>query len=138
MKTWITILLVGAAVDGCGTVTGDPVGDPAVALTLSPSRPVPGDSATLTLRNRTTEDIGYNLCTSGLQRRDGTAWIPVPEDRVCTLELRSLRPGDEDSFTLAVPDTISGEAYRYVTNIEHLVAGRSDSASTEEFRPQQR
>lgn len=72
----------------------------------------------LTLENHSSEQVGYNLCSSTLERlRDGE-WIAVPSDEVCTMELRLLGPtrsvAYEKNFS---PDLPSGD-YRYVTSVE--------------------
>src|SRR5690606_32748356 len=65
-----------------------------ITLSITPDRLAPGGTATLTLRNGSEETVGYNLCASSLFRQAGAdAWEPVPEDRFCTMELRTLPPG---------------------------------------------
>lgn len=72
----------------------------------------------LTLDNGSRETIGYNLCNSQLQRRSGSDWTLVPTDDICTMELRSLRPGADATFEKRLPARLASGEYRYVTRVE--------------------
>jgi hypothetical protein len=87
----------------------------------------------ITLRNGSSEAAGYNLCSSTLQQRSGTEWTPVPSDRVCTMELRTLEPGAEDTFTLNLPTDLASGDYRFSTGIERLSSGDRVDLATEPF-----
>ena len=72
----------------------------------------------LTLTNESSGPIGYNLCTSALQRRIGDTWTGVETGDICTMEIRTLQKGDIATFDKTLPnDTASGE-YRYAVNVE--------------------
>lgn len=93
-----------------------------------------GDSVELVLENRSSEPVGYNLCVSDLERsRDGD-WVPVPEDRVCTLELRTLPPGEEDRFGLTLLQGLDPGEYRFSTRVERLETGERALLVGEVFR----
>ena len=61
------------------------------------------DSITLVLSNESSEEIGFNLCPSTLERSTGGTWEPVLSELVCTMELRLLDSGREARYTLDVP-----------------------------------
>lgn len=72
----------------------------------------------LTLSNGSGEPVGYNLCTSALQRRTAGKWTGVETGDICTMEIRTLQNGGTATFTKTLPrDTVSGE-YRYTTNVD--------------------
>lgn len=86
---------------------------------------------TLRLANGTSEQIGYNLCTSQLQREVSGRWEPVESDRICTMELRLLQPGGEDAFAIELEGVAAGR-YRFVTSVER--AGAMPELASEPFR----
>ncbi|HWV56512.1 MAG TPA: hypothetical protein VNZ57_03490 [Longimicrobiales bacterium] len=104
-----------------------------VSLSHSPESPSPGDSVTLVLRNGSDGTVGYNLCTSSLFRQSGSDWVPVPEDRICTMELRSLAPGEQATYTLRLPPGLEPGTYRYQTPIDGPESGESGQASAPPF-----
>ena len=81
------------------------------------------------LRNDSQRALGYNLCTSSLERRIGQAWQQVPSQRICTMELRSLTPGEEARYSIALTGLPPGE-YRATTRVEGLPA----AVTTEPFQ----
>lgn len=87
----------------------------------------------LTLDNGSTEPIGYNLCTSQLQRQNGNDWTNVPTDEVCTMELRTLNPGADATFEKRLPAGLPAGVYRYVTSIENPVDAKMIPVATEPF-----
>jgi hypothetical protein len=119
---------------GCGPTVQTDMTNSDVVLLVAPVPATAGDSVTLTLENGLAQPIGYNLCTSGLERQDGEDWQPVPSDRVCTMELRLLEPGERASFTLQLQPELTGGVYRFRTNVERMEAGESDVAQTGPFR----
>lgn len=82
----------------------------------------------LALRNGSSQPIGYNLCASGLQQRSEDGWRAVPSTRVCTMELRTLAPGEAARLRLPLEDLRSGE-YRAVTRVD----GAPGEVSSEPF-----
>jgi hypothetical protein len=83
----------------------------------------------LRLVNQSTGQLGYNLCTSSLERRSGQAWQPVATQRICTMELRTLKPGEEARYPLELDGLPPGE-YRASTRVEGLPA----AVTTEPFQ----
>ena len=77
-----------------------------------------GQRVLLTLRNGSATPIGYNLCSSALQRASGAAWQAIETDEVCTMELRTLDPGGTATFEKTLPPDLPAGEYRYMTNID--------------------
>ena len=77
----------------------------------------------LTLRNESPATVGYNLCSSTLERRAGGSWQTVPEEIVCTRELRTLPPSGSATFDRHVPRTLAPGEYRFVTQVESPLGG---------------
>jgi hypothetical protein len=128
MIRWIPLLVLLAACASPGETTSDPW----LALTVAPAAPVPGEAVTLTLSNQTAWPVGYNLCTSWLERDSAGTWEPVPEDRVCTMELRMLDPGGESQDQVQLPATLSAGSYRYTARVEDR--GSMEDVSSEPFQ----
>lgn len=82
----------------------------------------------LALHNGSAKPIGYNLCASGLQRRSGDGWQAVSSTRACTMELRTLAPGQAARFSAPVEALRPGE-YRAVTRVD----GGPGEVSSEPF-----
>jgi hypothetical protein len=131
MRLIIALLFATIAI-GCST-PAPPGSVPGVDLQISPSSPAPGEEVTLTLTNSTAGAIGYNLCASALTREVGVEWQPVPSDRVCTMELRTLEPAQLDSFSFDLMSDLPGGVYRFQTNIEDLEAGTRQEVATPIF-----
>lgn len=130
------ILLTAAAVLLCACSSSMRTGDPAsdVRLSVAPELAAPGDSVTLTLDNRSSEQVGYNLCASGLQRQMADAWETMPSDVACTMELRSLAAGQQTTYRTGLPATLESGRYRYVTSIEALDSGGRYAITSQSFR----
>ncbi|HSJ24724.1 MAG TPA: hypothetical protein VK929_08665 [Longimicrobiales bacterium] len=118
-----------AAVAGmvaCAPYPADGAGDGAFAeLTVTPDRLRAGDSLELTLTNRSEQQLGYNLCTSAIERRTAAGeWEvhPVPLAEVCTMELRVLDPGASDTFRHNLPALQPG-TYRFRAGVEWPLGG---------------
>lgn len=112
--------------------TPDGAGD--VRLNVEPESLSAGDSITLELSNGSAEAVGYNLCTSGLERLSGGEWQAVPSDRVCTMELRTLPGGERVRYELDLPSDLPAGEYRYRTRVERLDAGEGRMLRSGTFR----
>jgi hypothetical protein len=104
-----------------------------VRLSVEPARVAPGDSVTLVLTNGSDAGIGYNLCSSALQRRSGTEWRELPSMRVCTMELRSLEGGEETRYGMSLPVDLEAGDYRFSARIERSETGESIIVSSAPF-----
>jgi hypothetical protein len=77
------------------------------------------DTVRLTLDNGASQPIGYNLCSSDLQRRSGSDWVRVDTGEMCTMQLLTLNPGHDATFEKKLPAGLSAGDYRYVTSVEN-------------------
>ena len=107
-----------------------PVPTGSVSLSAAPARAAAGSAMTLTLRNGSSETLGYNLCTSGLQTGAGAA---VPSDRICTMELRTLQPAASASYSWELPADLAPGRYRFTTGIEWMDSNRRGSVHSNNF-----
>ncbi len=122
---WLMVPVL-ALVGACASEPSPPSLNP-VELLVAPEIPMVGQEATLTLLNGSRDAISYNLCTSTLMRHNGAGWEPVRSDRVCTMELRILAPGEEDQFTVSIPEDLPPGSYRFETMISDADGGDSES-----------
>ncbi|HET7817509.1 MAG TPA: hypothetical protein VFK58_08030 [Sphingomicrobium sp.] len=86
-----------------------------ISLTAAPARARAGETMTLTLRNGSRQQIGYNLCTSRLETAGGRS---VPSDRVCTMELRLLGAAQVANYRYDLPARLAAGGYRFATGID--------------------
>ncbi len=95
-----------------------------------------GEDVTLTLTNRSDEMIGYNLCVSTLEYRDGESWVQAAEQptEICTMELRTLSPDGSDSFRHTMPAGLPPGEYRMWTNVEWPLGAGQETLITRSFR----
>lgn len=107
-----------------------PVPTGSVSLSAAPARAAAGSAMTLTLRNGSSQTIGYNLCTSGLLTSAGT---PVPSDRVCTMELRTLKPAASATYAWELPTDLAAGRYRFTTGIDGMSSNRRGSIQSNIF-----
>jgi hypothetical protein len=124
------IVVLAACTTSAGS--GDSASD--VTLAVEPGAASAGDSVTLVLANESASVIGYNLCTSSLERQSNGTWQPVPSDRVCTMELRSLETGAQARYPLSLPDGLEAGEYRYRTTVELMATGDRREVESEVFR----
>jgi hypothetical protein len=88
----------------------------------------------LTLHNGGAQAVGYNLCASGLEVRTVSAWQPVRTGEVCTMELRSLPPGQDATFEKRLPLNLPDGEYRYVTRVEIPIGSEQVSITSRPFQ----
>lgn len=105
-----------------------------VTLSVEPSTVSAGETVTLVLRNGSASAVGYNLCTSGLERNENGAWRTVPSDRVCTMELRTLAAGEDARYPLEMPGGLEAGEYRFLTNLDMMGAAEGGSVRSGAFR----
>jgi len=103
--------IISVAVLSCATPTENEL--PAVELLTDRTTYVVGDSAVLTVTNRSANSIVYLLCTLGIERKAGTIWEPVYRGAVGCIEgdSRELARFESEEWRLQVP-TSAGE-YRF-------------------------
>src|SRR5688572_24596127 len=116
---WIVLSLVLLA--ACAPVASTPpppaAGSRSDVVLLSAER-LDAARYRLILQNGYNGQVGYNLCASGLQRWSDSGWQPVETGEMCTMELRSLPPGQDATFEKRLPDGLAAGRYRYVTSVE--------------------
>lgn len=122
------------AMSACAPSTQPGASPDGVRLEVEPEVVTPGDSIELILTNESSGPVGYNLCTSGLERRRDEGWQAVRSDRVCTMELRTLPVGSEDRYSLGLPEELAPGDYRFRTSLEDLDTGERSSIASDSFR----
>lgn len=105
-----------------------------VSLRVEPATVSAGDPVALVLFNGSSDAIGYNLCVSEMELLSEEGWRTVPSDRVCTMELRTLPPGEEARFETSLPSGLGSGEYRYGTRVENLATGDRDRVRSDAFR----
>ena len=105
-----------------------------VTLNVEPASAPAGAEVSLILRNGSASEVGYNLCASGMERREASGWAPVQSDRVCTMELRTRPPGEEARYQLQLPATLATGEYRFLTNVDGMGAGESGAVRSGSFQ----
>jgi hypothetical protein len=123
-----------ALLGGCNPAIRPGTQPSGVSLGVTPDRVVAGDSVTLLLSNGTPSGIGYNLCTSALERRSGSGWQALASDRICTMELRTLASGEQVRYPMDLPTGLAPGEYRFHTTIELLDGGGRSEVRSESFR----
>lgn len=123
-----------ALVLACSPSPRSDVSDGDVRLSVEPVEVSAGDSIKLVLDNQSSDRIGYNLCTSALERSRDSDWEAVPSDRVCTMELRTLPPGEQARYPLSLPSGLAAGEYRYTTKVERLETGDRSDLRSDTFR----
>jgi hypothetical protein len=96
--------------------------DTDVNLGIEAARFQPGAEVTLVLENHSEEDVGHNLCFHALERRSNDDWAAAEEqeDRVCTLVLHILPPGDTARYDTTLPDPLPAGEYRYRVTVHFM------------------
>jgi hypothetical protein len=120
----------------CTTVPVDPpppASSTIAGVRFSAERVSPG-IIRLALDNGAPHQIGYNLCSSTLQRRSTSTWEPVGTGEICTMELRTLNPGADATFEKTLPSNLPGGQYRYITNVESPLGSQQSGVATDSFR----
>lgn len=105
-----------------------------VKLEVEPGEVAGGDSITLRLDNSSAAPIGFNLCSSEMERRVADEWQQLPSDRICTRELRIIAAGEEARYRLQIPAGLAPGEYRFHTSVEMQDRGASESVRSEPFR----
>ena len=122
------LVLLGVAVAACGPSMqgGGSVNN--VSLEAAPT--AARDSIVLTLTNGSGQQVGYNLCPTAVEQRVDTGWQTVPNDRVCTMELRTLEPGANATYTTTLPAGTTAGDYRFAAGVEIPLGGERRTVSS--------
>lgn len=73
----------------------------------------PGAEVALTLVHHAGEQVGFNLCSHALERRNGDDWTMLEFFRICTAHLNLLSPGETAEYEAALPSGLSSGEYRF-------------------------
>jgi hypothetical protein len=128
------IVLVITLLAGCGSMRGDGSSD--VTLRAEPTTAAPGGNSELILNNGSNIQIGYNLCTSGLERMVTGSWQQVPSNRICTMQLGILEPSQSTRYTIQLPTDLGAGDYRWVATLHRMTAGEGFTVTSNTFRLQ--
>lgn len=130
----LSIVALCGLVAACATDAASD-NDAFATLMVEPDRVSAGGQITLTLTNRSDRQLGYNLCPVAIERRDGDEWELRPEQpaEACTMELRILQPGSEDTFQHTVPTTIPAGTYRFRAQVEWPLGDEQVNIASETF-----
>ena len=77
----------------------------------------------LRLTNGSDMPIGYNLCTTVIEREEET-WMALPSDVACTMELRTLAPGASATFERELTASVYPGEYRFRAAVESPLGTR--------------
>lgn len=123
----IALLLTACSASGAGS-----------ALTTEKGRYGPGDVVEITLRNKSAERLGSNLCFVQLEVKDGLRWHHVPHlapNEACTSELRIVPPGASMKGQINLPRDLKSGSYRLRLEVEMGANRRTLTSGT--FRVQE-
>lgn len=97
-----------------------------------------GATVTLRISSQSRDTLGFNQCSSRtVEKQVGGGWTAHPEpDRMCTMELRMLMPGETQTATTDLPRDLTPGTYRIVMTFSSQGSGASTSvrAVTQTFR----
>jgi hypothetical protein len=129
---FLALALVSCAPVGTSPQSGS--GDARAELVTLSTERLATDRVRLILRNGYNGPVGYNLCSSGLEKRAGSTWEPVRTDEFCTMEIRTLPGGQDATFEKRLPASLSAGEYRYVTSVEIPFPGQMTRIASPAFR----
>ena len=111
-----------------------------VMLTLDKTAYAPGATAIMTIMSQRSDTLGYNPCSNrSVERETPTGWVVHPEpNRMCTMELRLLKPGETQTAQTDVPADVTAGTYRIVLRLRpepsDSIAGSEVTAASAPFR----
>lgn len=127
------ILLAAILLWACGPSVQNGGAGSDISLDISSAEVRAGATVELVLANETSGSIGYNLCTSALERRTAGGWEGVPTDRVCTMELRTLTAGESTRYPYELPMALDEGEYRFLATVELMDEGGRQSVWSDPF-----
>lgn len=142
MSRILSILVFLAAV-GCQHSTGPADLDPNLnaaggdqVLSTDRQSYSAGTTVSLRLKNSYRHALGYNLCQAVLERESGASWraAEFENDRVCTMELRLLQPGDSVVTSRRLDGRLAEGNYRFRTTVENMSTGSREPVTSNTFR----
>ena len=103
-----------------------------IHLVVNPSVLTTSDTLDVSLINRSSASVGYDLCFTSVEQSAGDQWVrsSAGADRSCTKELRVLAPGRSAAALLPLGASLAPGTYRVRTGIEWRVGeGQRDVVS---------
>jgi hypothetical protein len=90
-----------------------------VTLSVDKSDYAPGGAVVMTITSHSTDTLGYNPCSDrSFQRDTSGSWVAHLEpNRMCTMELRLLKPHETATATTEVPADARAGTYRIVLQL---------------------
>ena len=122
---------------GAGKQVADTGG---VILSLDKTAYAPGASAVMTITSGRSDTLGYNPCSNrSVERETPSGWVVHPEpNRMCTMELRILKPTETQTVQTDVPADVTAGTYRIVLRLRpepsDSIAGSEVMAVSAPFR----
>lgn len=105
-----------------------------VEFVVSSSTFVAGDTVSARLVNRSDAAVGFNLCSTVLEHLTPEGWVRSEEQLIiCTMELRSLPPGEAAPYRRPVSASLPEGQYRLRTSVEAPLGGEWVTLTTEPF-----
>jgi hypothetical protein len=111
MRIAFTVLVVALVAACASSEARDRT--PGLALDIQPTPSAAGAEVSLVLRNGSSAQLGYNLCTARLSQLRGDHWLVIDSRPNCTEEQQTLQPGAEASYDVTLPAGLGGGSYRY-------------------------
>lgn len=130
IRTLLLVLAFALAMVGCANPTPG-TGPLAITLQAIPAR---DGSIMLNLRNSSGKTVGYNLCTSTLERNRAGVWEATGSERVCTLQIRNIAHGQSESYPYVPQPRLAPGEYRAITLIDVAGRQRGHQVTSESFR----
>ena len=86
----------------------------AITIALDRSTYAPASTMQVTVTNGSDMVLDYNQCSSRtLERQESGGWTAIPEPgRMCTMELRLLKPKETQTFSVTLPQNATPGTYR--------------------------
>ncbi len=110
---------------------------PGLSFSVAGTRFAVGDTVRVTLGNGSQQALGYNLCSSALERREGEGWIAVqklPDGAICGAELDVLRPGASAVGLQPVYSFLRSGTYRFRARVEWPLDDGDATLTSNAFR----
>ena len=102
-----------------GTSGNAQAADSGVTLALDKNAYDPGTNAIMTISSQRGDTLGYNPCSDrSVERETAGGWVVHPEpNRMCTMELRLLLPGQTQNAQTDIPADVTAGTYRIVLQL---------------------
>lgn len=109
-----------------------------VTLTLDRTSYAKNAMVTLRIASQSRDTLGYNPCANRVvERQDGSQWVAYAEpERMCTMELRLLIPGETQTATTDLPGNVQAGTHRIVLTLQPQTSagGAAVRAVSPDFR----